>query len=215
MLEAILFDLDGTLSDTDPIHFQIWQDLLKVHGLEIDHGFYKQHISGRLNVDILQDLLPHLSPQDRAEFSHQKEAEFRQRAASLMTPLAGLLDLLDWIDDRPLKRAVVTNAPPSNAQFMLKTLGLADRFPVVVLGEEVAAGKPDPMPYQEAMRRLGVEAVASLAFEDSPSGMRSAVGARILTVGIATTHEPAVLYDAGATLVIDDFTDIRLQELLH
>ncbi|MGJ3247696.1 MAG: HAD family hydrolase [Elainellaceae cyanobacterium] len=215
MLNAILFDLDGTLADTDPIHFQIWKDLLHEYGLEIDHAFYQQHISGRLNIDILRDLLPHLSEDDGRTFSVNKEAEFRRRAASSLTPLAGLMDLLNWVSDRQLKRAVVTNAPPDNARFMLKTLGLDEIFPVVVLGEDVAAGKPHPMPYQEAMRQLDVTPTRCLAFEDSPSGIQSAVGAGILTIGVATTHDPQTLEGMGATLVIRDFTDARLHDFLN
>lgn len=215
MLNAILFDLDGTLANTDPIHFQIWKDLLHEYGLDIDHAFYQQHISGRLNIDILQDILPHLSADDGRTFSVNKEAEFRRRAASSLTPLAGLMDLLNWVSDRQLKRAIVTNAPPDNAHFMLRTLELDTTFPVVVLGEDVAAGKPHPMPYQEAMRQLEVTPTGCLAFEDSPSGVQSAVGAGILTVGVATTHNPEILEGAGATLVVHDFTDSRLHELLN
>jgi HAD superfamily hydrolase (TIGR01509 family) len=214
MFNTILFDLDGTLANTDPIHFQIWQDLLQSHGLDIDRTFYQQHISGRLNADILRDLLPHFSAAEGISFSRDKEALFRRRAANLLRPLAGLMDLLTWIDDRQFKQAVVTNAPPENARFMLETLGLAHVFPIVVLGDEVERGKPDPMPYQEALRRLGAIAPEAIAFEDSPSGVRSASGAGIFTIGVATTHTPMVLQEAGAAWVIDDFTNAQLQALL-
>lgn len=62
MLKAVLFDIDGTLANTDLIHFQIWQQLLQDYGLKIDHPFYQKHISGRTNAAIVQDLLPQLSP---------------------------------------------------------------------------------------------------------------------------------------------------------
>ncbi len=214
MFNTILFDLDGTLANTDPIHFQVWHDLLRQHGLDIDHLFYQQNISGRLNSDIVRDLLPHLSSDQGKAFSRDKEAEFRQHAGHQLQPLAGLMDLLSWIGDRHLKQAVVTNAPPENAQFMLETLGLDQVFPLVILGDEVEKGKPDPMPYQEALRRLGAIASEALAFEDSPSGIRSATGAGVFTIGVATTHEPQVLCDAGAQFVIHDFTAAQLHEIL-
>ncbi len=214
MLTALLFDLDGTLADTDPIHFHTWRDILCNYGLEIDRPFYQTNFSGRLNAAIVQDLLPHLSIEEGQQLSERKEAEFRQRAAQQLQPLAGLLNLLSWANTQNLKQAVVTNAPKENAQFMLQVLGLENSFTTVVLAEELPKGKPDPLPYQEALQQLGVSSQSAVAFEDSPSGIRSAVSAGILTVGIASTHDPQDLYAVGATLVIEDFADSRLEELL-
>ncbi len=213
MLKALLFDLDGTLAETDSIHFLIWQDFLRQQGLDTDRTFYQTKISGRLNPDIVAELLPQLSPEAQAEFIWRKEAEFRNRADALQ-PLAGLIDLLDWAAAQKLELAVVTNAPRENAQFMLQTLDLEQRFDTVILGDDLPQGKPDPGPYQEALRRLKLKPPEAIAFEDSPSGIRSAVGAELFTVGIASTHAPSVLEQLGAGLVISDFTDLRLQSLL-
>jgi beta-phosphoglucomutase len=214
MLQALLFDLDGTLADTDPVHFQTWQEVLRGYGWEIDHPFYKANFSGRLNAAIVRDLLPQLTAEEGEHLSAHKEAEFRRRAGGELQPMAGLMHLLAWADGQHLKQAVVTNAPVENARFMLEVLGLGDRFPTVVLAEELERGKPDPLPYQVALQRLGVSAQSAVAFEDSPSGVCSAVGAGILTVGIASTQTPEVLYAAGATLVVPDFADLRLYDLL-
>jgi HAD superfamily hydrolase (TIGR01509 family) len=214
MVEALLFDLDGTLVDTDPVHYQTWKDMLQDYGVQINPSIYKTKFSGRLNPDIVKDLFPHFSPEQVSAFSDRKEAEFRRRATALQ-PLAGVLDLLNWVEQHHLKKAVVTNAPLANAEFMLRSLGLATTFPVVILGEETAAPKPDPAPYQAALKRLEVEADAAIAFEDSPSGLRSAVAAGIPTVGLATTQAPEALYDLGAFLVVTDFTDPRLLEYFH
>jgi HAD superfamily hydrolase (TIGR01509 family) len=215
MLTALLFDLDGTLADTDPIHFQTWQAVLQDYGLDIDRAFYQANFSGRLNAAIIQDLLPQLSPAEGEALGLYKEAEFRRQATTGLPRLAGLTELITWANDRALQQAVVTNAPISNAEFMLQVLGLVEQFPTVILGEELDRGKPDPLPYQVALDQLGVTATTALAFEDSPSGIRSAVGAGITTIGIATTHSPEELYAVGATLVIPDFADPRLIELIQ
>ena len=214
MLQALLFDLDGTLTHTDAIHFRTWQRVLSAFGLEIDQAFYDQHFSGRLNEAIVAEVLPQLSAEAGRKLSWEKEAEFRRQAAGALQPLAGLLDLLQWAASQQLKTAVVTNAPVENAEFMLRVLGLGDRFETVVIAEQLERGKPDPLPYQTALKRLGVAAQAAIAFEDSPSGIRSAVRAGILTVGMATTHPAATLQTDGAKLVIQDFADPRLDELL-
>jgi beta-phosphoglucomutase-like phosphatase (HAD superfamily) len=214
MLKALLFDLDGTLAETDSIHFLIWQACLREYGVEIDRSAYKAKISGRLNPDIVADLLPQLSQAEQEAFIERKEAEFRNRADSL-TRLAGLSDLLDWTKQKALKQAVVSNAPRENAEFMLKALHLETTFDAVVLGDDLPVGKPDPLPYQEALKRFNLEKDEAIAFEDSPSGIRSAVAAGIPTIGIASTHDPEELEQLGTVLVIPDFTTPALYALLE
>lgn len=212
VLKAILFDLDGTLANTDPIHQQIWADLLAPHGYQVDTSFYQTHISGRLNPDIVRDLLPHLWPDQEADFSADKEQRFRQQAHQQLQPMPGLLPLLHWAKQQALPMAVVTNAPRSNAEFMLEVLELTAWFDPVIMAGELPRAKPDPLPYQEALRRLDCPAEAGVVFEDSTTGIRSAVSAGITTIGIASTHDPATLYALGASLVVPDFTDPRLRQ---
>jgi HAD superfamily hydrolase (TIGR01509 family) len=213
MLAAILFDLDGTLVNTDPLHYQVWKSVLNDYGLEIDQAFYDNRISGRLNPLIIKDILPHLSEQENLQLADYKEAKFREFASEL-TRLAGLDRVLSWTEKCGLGRALVTNAPRKNVEFMLSVLGLKETFSPVVLAENVAAPKPDPAPYQMALNLLNITADRALAFEDSPSGIRSAVSAGIITIGVASTHEPSALLAAGALTVVSDFTDASLWELL-
>lgn len=214
MLKALLFDLDGTMVNTDPVHYQTWQDILQPYDIQLNPTFYQQHFSGRRNVEILKDLLPDFTDEQIEDFSLYKEAEFRKRAQDLQR-ISGLTEILHWTDEQKLRRAVVTNAPRENAEFMLQVLQLQDVFPVVILGDELVVGKPDPLPYQLALSQLGVLPEAAIAFEDSPSGLRSAIGAGIPTVGIASTHTATELDQLGAILVVKDFTDVRLMERLQ
>lgn len=213
MLAAILYDLDGTIVNTDPLHYQVWQQLLRDVGIEIDEEFYLARMSGRLNPAIVQELLPELSPEAVEQFSELKEARFRELATEL-TPLPGLLNAIAWAEARGLKQAVVTNAPRENAYHMLRVLNLQERFDRVVISEDIGVAKPDPGPYQYILNHFGLTPEQALAFEDSPSGIRAAVGAGIPTVGIASTQDPTDLYYLGAMLVIPDFTDSQLWALL-
>lgn len=213
MLRAILFDLDGTLVNTDPLHYETWKDILNHHGITIDHSSYKVYISGRTNPVIIQDLLPHLSTTEAEQLAIDKEARFREIALNLQ-PLTGLWKFIEWIEKQQLQKAVVTNAPPENAKFMLDVLQLADIFKLVILAGKMTVGKPDPAAYQLCLEKLGISAQEAIAFEDSRSGIKSAVGAGIYTVGVASTHEPESLLEAGASIVINDFSDEKLQQLL-
>lgn len=208
-LAALLFDLDGTLAHTDPLHFLAWQEALADHGVEVDEASYAQRVSGRHNPEIIADLLPHLTRDEGRAFAGAKETRFRA-AAGRLEPLPGVHELLRVARRAGLATALVTNAPRDNTVFMLRALRLEDAFDAVGLGEDAAAPKPDPAPYREMLSRLGVAAGRALAFEDSPSGVISARGAGLPVVGLATTQRPETLTDLGASLVVDDFLDARL-----
>ena len=213
MIRALLFDLDGTLAETDTLHFEGWLNLLDKQGIEADWDFYQRRVSGRLNPDIAADLLPHLSETEAGRLLDEKEAEFRRRTSELV-PLPGLTEALKESRRRGMATALVTNAPAENARAMTEALDLAGFFDAEVLAADLSAGKPDPIAYSTALERLGVAAEEALAFEDSPSGIASAVGAGITTVGIASTHDPRKLLEAGASYVYPDFDDAELRALI-
>lgn len=214
MLEAILFDLDGTLADTDSIHFAVWQDILIRFDLDIDRAFYRQRISGRTNSKIIQDIIPQLSLEDAWKLATEKEETYRRVANSLL-PTPGLDKLIDLTERASIKRAVVTNAPEENAVYMLKVLRLSDTFPTVIMAKDAPPGKPDPAPYQLALKRLQVKRKKTIAFEDSVAGVHSAVGAGIYTIGITSSNPTQDLLDAGARMTIEDFNNPLLWKLLN
>ena len=125
-------------------------------------------------------------------------------------PLPGLMDLLVRADRAHVPMVAVTNAPRLNAQMLLSGLGIADRFKVLVIGDELAHGKPHPMPYLEGLRAVGAAPGASVAFEDSRSGVRSASSAGIATVGIQTSLSQHDMIAAGAVMTARAFDDPEL-----
>ncbi|MEL7076392.1 MAG: HAD-IA family hydrolase [Cyanobacteria bacterium J06643_13] len=213
MLDAILFDLDGTLADTDSIHFAVWQDILVRYELDIDRSFYRQRISGRTNSKIIKDIIPQLTLEDAWKLATEKEETYRRLANSLL-PTPGLDRLIELTERAKIKRAVVTNAPEDNAVYMLKILRLTDTFPTVIMAKDAPPGKPDPAPYKLALNRLLVKGNQAIAFEDSAAGIRSAVSAGIYTIGITSSHPAEDLLNAGASMTIADFNDQQLWEFL-
>ena len=164
--------------------------------------------------DILRDLFPDLPDEERREIMEAKEAKFRLFADDLQ-PTSGLTGLLSWMDNKEMKRALVTSAPGENVEFMLRAVDLERAFPVRVLAEQLERGKPNPLPYEQSLEKLGVSAENALVFEDSLAGVSSASSAGILTIGIATTQKPEDLKKCGAALVIRDFTDEALWTVLR
>ncbi len=213
MYRALLFDLDGTLAETDSLHLPTWVDVLEPYGIEVDEEFYKERISGRSTHEIVRDLLPDLTDEEGRSIGDAKEASFRERASEL-EPLPGLVDFIERGRERGMRIALVTNAPEENVEAILLALKLRDFFDTVILADEVEAVKPDPAPYRAALKKTGVPAEEALAFEDSVSGISSSVGAGVPTVGIASTQDPQKLLAAGAFMTAKDFTDPELGALI-
>ncbi len=211
MADALLFDLDGTLLDSDPLHREVFVEVLTPYGYHVDEAFYANRIHGRLNVDLFAELTP---DEDPSAMDVAKEARFRERLAETgADPTPGLMDLLDHADAAGLPYAVVTNACRLNAHAMLEALGLTSRFAAVISAEDCPAGKPDPAPYLAGAAALGVTARNCIAFEDSPSGLESARAAGCTVYGLTSGLTPDKLRAAGAHHVITDFTDPALKPL--
>ena len=214
MALGFLFDLDGTMADTDVVHFETFNILLAEFGRAVTLDTYKARMMGGANARIMQELFPEFEAQRHAELADRKEALFRSRSEHLQ-PLAGLLDLLAEAARHAVPVGVVTNAPRANAEHMLRVLGLGQLLASVVVGEEIARSKPDPLPYLIGLARLGCPAGRAIAFEDSHAGVTAASAAGIYTVGIETSLGAADLLAAGADMTIRDYDDAGLRALVR
>lgn len=204
MSPALLFDLDGTMIESDPIHAAVFREVFAERGREIDGQFYTDRIQGRLNEDIFTEFFP---GEDADALADEKEARFRDRLGGSADPMPGLLTLMDRARGDGLAIGIVTNAPRLNAETMLSAIGLDGRFDTLVVCEDLPRGKPDPLPYRTGLERLGAAAAHALAFEDSRSGIASASAAGIATIGLRSSLGHDALISAGASDSIADFTD--------
>lgn len=214
MTATLLFDMDGTIVETDHLHFQAMRSVFLPHGIDLDWETYRTRIIGAANTAIAAAFLPNLSSAAGAGVLDAKEASYRALVTELEAA-SGLLALLDWADANAIPCAVVTNAPRANAELVLRTLNLTDRFACLVIGEELANAKPHPLPYLTAIESLGGDPTRSVAFEDSPAGARSAHAAGVGVVGLLTSVEPDQLRAAGADLLARDFTDPGLLDFVR
>ncbi|XP_020577653.1 haloacid dehalogenase-like hydrolase domain-containing protein Sgpp [Phalaenopsis equestris] len=218
-LESILFDIDGTLCDSDPIHCHAFRELLLEigynNGVPITEDFFVEKISGKHNDDIGRTLFPDWDAEKAAKFLDDKEALFRRLVPQQLKAVTGLHKLCKWTKDRGLKRAAVTNAPRPNAELMISTLGLNDFFHVLVVGSECERPKPFPDPYLKALKDLDASPEHTVVFEDSVAGIKAGVAAGLAVVGVATRNPEQSLMDAGASLLIKDYEDPKLWSALE
>jgi beta-phosphoglucomutase-like phosphatase (HAD superfamily) len=211
---ALLFDLDGTLVDSDAKHLAAFQRVFAPFGVAIDQTAYNTSIHGASNELIGRVFLSHLTPERQRAALEEKESAYRADLGDI-EPISGAVELLDFAGRLGLECAVVTNGPRANAEAVLAALGLAARLSIVVIGAELERSKPDPLPYRRGLELTGAVACRSVAFEDSPTGVRSAAAAGLAVVGLTTSVDAASLMEAGATFVAGDFTDPRIRELIE
>lgn len=214
MTASLLFDLDGTIAETDHLHFAAFRSVFTPYGVDVDWDSYTARFIGRNNLDIAADLLAHVAAAEHAGIMERKEADYRERLGAIEAA-SGLLALLDWADAAGLPCAVVTNAPRANADAVLSMLQLRHRFKAVVIGPELSDAKPHPLPYLTALDALGATAACSVAFEDSRAGIASATAARVGVAGLATTFTTAELLEAGADVAAADSNDPSLIRFVH
>jgi len=211
-IKAVIFDLDGVIVSTDEYHFQSWKQLADAEGIPFDREdnerlrgvsrtksleiileksakvystAEKQTMAGRKN-DIYQELLSRLSPSD---------------------VLPGVASTLQLLRERGMRVAIGSSS--KNAVPILRAIGLADVFDVVVDGNHISRSKPDPEVFTLAAQRLGVPREQCLVVEDADAGVEAALaaGMNVLAVGSANGHPKA-------TLSAENLAQITPDELL-
>jgi beta-phosphoglucomutase len=173
--QAIIFDFDGVLVDSEPIHHQCWQEILAAHGATLDWETYEAHcigVSDRAMLQMLCDKVATPLDFDKlwADYPRKKEL-FRSRMMHAEAVTGEVRRLID--DLRPnYKLAVVTSSGRREVEPILKSASILGKLETVVYGEDVKNLKPAPDPYLLAVKRLGV--TRALAIEDSQAGIASA-----------------------------------------
>jgi len=207
---ALIFDLDGVIVDSNPVHLHVWERYLRQLGAPVA-GALPDLMYGRRNDEIVRDLIgDHLSAEEIHAHGAAKEALYRQimrpQLAQRLVP--GIGEFLSRHAGVPM--AVATNAEPANAEFVLRESGLKRYFLAVIDGQQVARPKPDPEIYLRAAELLGRSAADCVVFEDSAAGVRAARAAGARVVALTTTHASL----PGASLLIEDFRSTRLEPWL-
>ena len=209
-IRALIFDMDGVIIDSNPVHRVAWAEYTRRHGVEMTEAM-QQRMYGKRNDEIIRDFLGnHLTGDEVLAHGAAKEALYREmmkpRAEASLVP--GLRAFLER--HRELKFGLATNAEPPNVDFVLDTTGLRTFFPVVVNGYQVTHPKPHPEIYLRAAELLGVPPGECVVFEDSYTGVEAGITAGMRVVGVTTTHEDL----PGVSLSISDFRDPTLESWL-
>jgi HAD superfamily hydrolase (TIGR01509 family) len=208
---AVLFDLDGVIVDSRAQHLGAWHAWAREHAPHAPEGYFERTF-GLRNDAIIGGVLGEVGSDEFQRLAAHKEVLFRERARGSLVALPGVRDVLDWLDEQAIPRAIVTSTPRENLDLVLETLGLAGRFGALVAEEDAARGKPDPEGFLVAAERLGVPPARCTVIEDAPAGLEAARAAAMRTIALTTTR-PAADLDT-ADLVVGSLADARVRNFL-
>ncbi len=214
--QAFLFDLDGTLIDSMPIHHEAWRRWHERHGLVFDEEGFFEATAGRTNPEILADMLPGRPAAEYDDLAEEKERLYREGAADVLRPIAGALEMAALARRRGVKVAICTAASPANIEVALNRFPELRAIEVVVCPADGFRGKPHPDIFLEAARQLGVEPEACIVFEDAPLGLEAARRGGMRAVALTTTLPADDFADYPNLVAIHpDFTAMDLAKLIH
>lgn len=205
-----MFDLDGVIVDSNPVHSACWREYLQAFGIQPEADF-DARMYGRRNDEIVRMVFGEDVPWNEVlRHGADKERLYRERIAGELDDhlVPGVGPFLQRHCEVP--KAIASNAEPANLEFILERSGLAPHFAVTVNGEQVTRPKPDPEIYLRTADLLGVPPRNCIVFEDSHTGVRAARAAGTRVVGLSTTHTEL----PGTDLVVRDFNDPGLEPWL-
>jgi len=216
MIQALIFDFDGLILDTETPDYDAWQEIYAGHGASLPIELWGQLIGGSGATDFdaaihLEKLLGH--PLDRAALN----ARWRARSDELITlrpMMPGVQAVLDDARRLGLRLAIASSSPHSWVDRYLARLGLADYFEIIKCGDEVPRVKPDPGLYLAALAALHIQADEAIVFEDSSNGVKAAKSAGIFTVAVPNFLTRQLKVE-GADILLASLSGMTLAGLLE
>ncbi|MFM7091571.1 MAG: HAD family hydrolase [Bacteroidota bacterium] len=194
-IEGIVFDLDGTLADTEPLHIDTWLVILNNLGLTFDESWMHQWIgfSDRL---VAEHVCSHYLKNQSVEGLQQlKQQTYRTRATNEVKLFDQVEDFLKEITQY-VPIALATNSSQDDVSAVFQATNLQQHLKVIITANDVSNLKPHPEPYQKAAFQLGLQPSICFALEDSPAGINSAKTAGLLALGVENSHSSEKLKEA-------------------
>jgi beta-phosphoglucomutase family hydrolase len=202
---GFIFDLDGVLVDTVPAHIEAWGRMFREFGYPFDAGMYEHHIDGRPRVEALRSVMYGATPERIAQAATVKNGYFLENLQKgLFNQFESSARFVRAWKAKGVRMATASSSV--NVRLILRTIGLIDAFDVIVGGDDVQLGKPEPEVFLKAAQELGLGVGDCVVFEDAKAGVQAAKAGGFFCVGILRYGEAAKL--VGADRIIRDLGDI-------
>ena len=212
MLAGIIFDFDGVIVDSHPVHIEAWKTLFSAMGKAVGDEQLSFVTEGAKREEILRRFLGDMTPEQIELYGAEKERLYQARASELKL-VRGVTEFLQQLNLAGVPIAVATSGSRNRVERTLKAFGLLDCFDAIVTAEDVARGKPDPALFHMAASKLRAAADQILVCEDAVAGVAAAKAAGMKCMAIAANGRRKLLQEAGADLVVEDFTQTGLDDV--
>lgn len=200
--KAFLFDMDGVIVDSEPLHVAAFQATLKNYGFTLGSDQYKEHFAGRTDEAGFKHYFDFIGETvDLPVIMDEKARIYLALAADEISPYPGVIEFIHDLAKRNMQLALVTGSLRLEAEITLKAFNLTDYFSAVIAAEDIEHSKPSPEGYLKGVKALGVEPADCIVIEDAPKGVQAAKAAGICCLAVTNTHTKDELADA--TLIVD------------
>jgi len=183
---AVLWDMDGTLVDSEDLHWISWRNTLANEGIFITHSQFLSSFGQRNDSILPRWLGAEATPERMEKIANAKEELYRRRVRrNGISPLPGVTNWLHRLHEQGWLQAIASAAPRANIDAVLEALSATHIFQAIVSAEDVHRGKPDPEVYLTAAARVGVPPERCIVVEDAIAGVEGARRAGMKSIGVS------------------------------
>lgn len=208
---CIIFDMDGVLADTGPIHFDSWVKLGKEIGIEFTREYFEITF-GQQSTSIIRKLVgPDVDELLIIKWGNLKEFSYREMVKDKLKPLPGAIDIIKNLKSEGFKLAVGSSGSPENVELLLISLKIKEYFDVIITAAEVKKGKPEPDVFLIVSNNLNINPRNCIVIEDAPVGIEAAKRAGMRAIALTTTHNKEELRDAN--LIVSDLSNVSVNAI--
>ncbi len=210
--KAVLFDMDGVIVDSEPLHVAAFQATIKEYGRNLSADEYKDFFAGRTDQAGFEKYFDFIGETvDMPVIMDKKAKKYLQIAADQLTPYPHIVEFIRELGERNVPLALVTGSLRAEAEVVLNTFDLAHYFTAVIAAEDISESKPNPEGYLKGATALQTSPEDCVIIEDAPSGVLAAKNAGIRCVAITNTHTSDELKEA--TIIVDSLQPGALESL--
>ncbi len=215
-VDALIFDMDGTMVDSMPWHAEAWVEFARRRGMALDVPDLMRRTTGRNAFECACELMGReVTEAESAEITQKKESIYREIFGAAFTEVRGFRAFASKAAARGLKIAVGTAGDRHNVEFVMSRLQM-DPLPLAIVGgDEGLPGKPQPAIFLEAVRRIGVAPEHCIVFEDAPFGIEAARRGGMRAVAVCTTHSAAELAGPHVLAAVRDYEELAQSDFLE
>ena len=208
--KGAIFDLDGVIVNTVPLHFEAWKKMFSEYGKEFSFEDYKKKVDGIPRISGARAVLTDLSDQELEKAGTKKQNYFleflNQKGVDVY---ASTVDLIKELREAKIKVAIISSS--KNCLHILQKVNLVELFDVIITGNDIKKGKPEPDVFLLAAERLGLDTSECLVIEDAVLGVEASLRAKIKCIGIDRYNSPQRL--SKANLVVNDLSEVNLSKI--